>query len=152
MTRIGIISDTHGLLRPEVLTFLRGSQLIVHGGDIGCIDIIEQLSELAPVTAVRGNNDRDACFNSIANAELLFVDGAGIYVVHDFADMDLDPAASGVRVVITGHSHVPAIRESADVLYINPGSAGPRRFKLPISVGEVIINGSQVSARHVTLG
>jgi putative phosphoesterase len=151
MLRIGIISDTHGLLRPEAREYLRGSDHIVHGGDIGSADILAELSALAPVTAVRGNNDRGQWADHIAETEALDIGGVRLYVIHDLAQLDIDPHATGVRVVIAGHSHKPAIVERDGVLYVNPGSAGPRRFRLPIAAGEVRIDGAHVEARTIEL-
>lgn len=149
--RIGLISDTHGLLRPEALAFLRGSELIIHGGDIGNAGILEELSKLAPVTAVRGNNDRGAWAEGLPEWARLQVDDVAIHVIHDLAELDIDPAEAGVRVVVSGHSHKPRSEERAGVLYLNPGSAGPRRFKLPIAFGELQVQGRSVSARIVEL-
>jgi len=151
MLRIGIISDTHGLLRPEAREFLRGSDHIVHGGDIGDAAILEALSELAPVTAVRGNNDRGPWADRIAETESLDIGGIRLYVIHDVAQLSIDPRAEGVRVVIAGHSHKPAVVERDGVLYVNPGSAGRRRFRLPIAAGELRIDGAHVAARTVEL-
>ena len=149
--RVGLISDTHGLLRPEAVDILRGSDCIVHAGDIGHGGIISQLAELAPVTAVRGNNDNGAWAAGLRETDVVSVDEVLIYVVHDLAQLDLDPVAAGFHVVVSGHSHRPAIEERAGVLYVNPGSAGPRRFTLPISVGELAISGSSVRPRLFTL-
>ncbi|MFL6563976.1 MAG: metallophosphoesterase family protein [Burkholderiales bacterium] len=145
-TRVGLLSDTHGLLRPEALEFLRGSDVIVHAGDIGDPAVLDTLRTLAPVTAVRGNNDRDAWARAIAETQVLEAGGVVIYVLHDLAELDLDPAAAGFRVVVSGHSHQPRIEERGGVLYVNPGSCGPRRFKLPIAAGELQISGGSVSA------
>ena len=139
--RIGLISDTHGLLRPEALAFLRGCDHIVHGGDVGDADILRQLAEIAQLTVVRGNNDRAEWAGGIAQGELLQIGGMTLYALHDIAELDIDPGAAGVDVVVTGHSHKPAIETRDGVLYVNPGSAGPRRFKLPISVGDLTIEG-----------
>lgn len=144
--RIGLISDTHGLLRPEALAYLQGSDYIVHGGDIGSPDILDQLARIAPVTAVRGNNDRDGWAMQVPETDFLQVRDLFIYALHDLALLDIDPAAAGVRVVVTGHSHKPLVDERDGVLYVNPGSAGPRRFTLPISAGELIVDGAQVRA------
>jgi uncharacterized protein len=152
MLRIGLISDTHGLLRPEAVALLRGCDHIVHGGDIGQEDILRQLSGLAPVTAVRGNNDKDPWAERLPETELLELDGVRIYVVHDLAQLDIDPEAAGIDVVVSGHSHKPRVDQRGDVLYVNPGSAGPRRFKLPISVAELVVQGPAVSARIVEVG
>jgi putative phosphoesterase len=150
-TRIGLLSDTHGLLRPEALAFLHGSDFIVHAGDIGDAEVLEKLRIVAPVTAVRGNNDRDGWALAIAETEVLRVDEVSIHVLHDLALLDLDPAAAGFRVVVSGHSHRPRIEERDGVLYVNPGSCGPRRFNLPIAVGELRISGSSVKAKLVEL-
>lgn len=150
MYRVGIISDTHGLLRPEATAFLQGADYIVHGGDIGSVDILDQLSAIAPVTAVRGNNDTDAWAESMAETRFLQVGDVGIYVLHDLAQLDIDPAAS-VRVIVSGHSHKPSAKERNGILYVNPGSAGRRRFKLPIAFGELAIIGTSVSVRIVEL-
>ena len=139
MPRVGLISDTHNLLRPEAVEYLRGSDHIIHAGDICDPAVLEELSRIAPITAVRGNNDRGPWASTIPPTALLEIEGVYFYVIHDIAEMDIDPVAAGVRVVISGHSHQPAIFERNSVLFINPGSAGPRRFKLPISVGEVVI-------------
>lgn len=149
--RVGLISDTHGLLRPEAVAFLRGSDFIVHGGDIGHAGVLEELSALAPVTAVRGNNDKAAWAGAVPETEVLQVGAVRIYVVHDLGDVELDPEAAGFRVVVSGHSHRPSVTERAGVLYVNPGSAGPRRFKLPITVGELMIVEKSVTARVVEL-
>jgi putative phosphoesterase len=149
--RVGLLSDTHGLLRPEALEFLRGSDFIVHAGDIGDAAVLQALSTLAPVTAVRGNNDRDAWARGIAETEVLQVGEVFIYVLHDLAQLDLAPAAAGFQVVVSGHSHQPRIDERDGVLYVNPGSCGPRRFKLPIAAGELRVSGKSVKAKLVEL-
>jgi putative phosphoesterase len=150
--RVGLISDTHGLLRPEVLAFLQGSDHIVHAGDICDPSVLEALAAIAPITAVRGNNDRGAWASSLHETELLKLGDVCIYAIHDLADLDIEPSAAGVRVVISGHSHHPSVEHRGAVLYVNPGSAGPRRFKLPISAGELILSGSAASARIVEFG
>jgi len=152
MTRVGLISDTHGLLRPEARAFLEGCDRIVHGGDIGNPDILEQLAALAPLTAVRGNNDHGSWADELAETELVRVGKILIYVIHDIAQLDIDPRAEGVHAVVSGHSHLPSVTEREGVLYVNPGSAGPRRFKLPIAAGELAIVGSMVSANIVRFG
>jgi uncharacterized protein len=144
MARIGLISDTHGLLRPEALALLEGADYIVHGGDIGDRAILERLAAIAPLTVVRGNNDIAAWAGKIPDSALLEVGGVRIQATHDLATLRLAP---GVRVVVTGHSHRPLVQERDGVLYVNPGSAGPRRFSLPISVGELVIDAGQPSAR-----
>ncbi|ADU35804.1 metallophosphoesterase family protein [Variovorax paradoxus] len=151
MIRVGLISDTHGLLRPEAVAALQGSDFIVHGGDIGNAGILEALAAIAPLTVVRGNNDREPWADGIGESEFLKVGGVVIYAIHDLSQIDIDPAGAGVRVVVSGHSHKPKIEERDGVLYVNPGSAGPRRFKLPIAVAELIVDGNAVSARIVEL-
>jgi putative phosphoesterase len=149
--RVGVISDTHGLLRPTALDFLRGSDFIIHAGDICGPTIIEDLARIASVTAVRGNNDAGAWTRALKETELVRIGGIYIYVIHDLAELDIDPIAAGVQVVVSGHSHQPVIEHRDGVVFVNPGSAGPRRFKLPISVAELIIAGCAVSARLVEL-
>ena len=149
--RVGLVSDTHGLLRPEVLEFLRGSDHIVHGGDVCEPGVLEALRALAPVTAVRGNNDRGAWAERLNETEFVQAGAISIYAIHDLAGLDIEPRAAGVRVVISGHSHRPLVEERDGVLYVNPGSAGPRRFRLPISLGELIVDGDAVSARITEL-
>ena len=149
--RVGLLSDTHGLLRPETIDFLRGADFIVHAGDIGEPAVLETLRTLAPVTAVRGNNDRDGWARTIAETEVLRVEEVSIHVLHDLAELDLDPAAAGFQVVVSGHSHQPRIEERDGVLYVNPGSCGPRRFKLPIAAGELQVSGESVTVRLLEL-
>ncbi len=151
MKRIGVISDTHGLLRPEAVAFLRGVDLVIHAGDIGHAGILEGLAAIAPVTAVRGNNDKGLWAASLPVSAVLQVDRVSIYVIHDIAELDLDARTAGFAVVVSGHSHKPSVAESDEVLYVNPGSAGPRRFKLPIAVAEIVVDGSSVRARVVEL-
>lgn len=151
MFRLGLISDTHGLLRPEALQALTGCDYILHAGDIGAAGIIEALAQLAPVTAVRGNNDRGPWAQCYAETERLQLAGIGLYLLHDRNQLQLDPVAAGLRVVVSGHSHRPLLEELAGVLYLNPGSAGPRRFKLPVSVALLCIDGQQLDARVLTL-
>jgi len=148
---IGLISDTHGLLRPEAVAALTGSDFIVHAGDIGSADVLEGLARLAPVTAVRGNVDRGGWASGLPPAEVLDAGGAYLYAVHDIAELDLDPAAAGFQAVISGHSHQPAVREKDGVLYINPGSAGPRRFSLPIAVGRLTLSAGRIVPELITL-
>jgi putative phosphoesterase len=149
--RVGLISDTHGLLRPQALAALQGSDLIVHGGDIGDAAILGALGAIAPLTVVRGNNDREAWAAGIPETQFLKAAGVLVYAIHDLSQIDIDPAAAGVRVVVSGHSHKPKIEERGGVLYVNPGSAGPRRFKLPIAVAELIVVDDAVTARIVEL-
>jgi uncharacterized protein len=149
--RVGVISDTHGVLRPEATAFLRGSDFIVHAGDIGHAGILGKLATVAPVTAVRGNNDKGAWAEAIAKTEVLQIGEVCICVVHDLAELALDPVASGFQVVVSGHSHKPLVEERDGVLYVNPGSAGPRRFRLPIAVAELSVARDAVRARVVEL-
>lgn len=144
--RIGVISDTHGLLRPQALEALEDSDLIIHAGDVGPLEILDQLRAIAPVRAVRGNTDRGAIAAVLPLTEVVEVPGAGeghptlLYVIHILEDLDLDPGAAGFRCVICGHSHRPEVREERGVLYLNPGSAGPRRFDLPVTVARLRID------------
>lgn len=147
--RIGLISDTHGLLRPEALAFLAGADHIIHGGDIGGPAILERLRELAPLTVVLGNNDGADWARAIPDTALVNFGGVTVCVIHDLK-MLRDPAAAGARVVVSGHSHKPLQREDGGILYVNPGSAGPRRFSLPVSIGELLLDGAQVRANIVT--
>jgi uncharacterized protein len=151
MIRVRLISDTHGLLRPEAVAFLRGSDFIVHAGDIGDADVLKALKALAPLTVVRGNNDRGPWAEQIAETEVLKIGDVLIYVLHNLAELDLDPAAAGFQVVVSGHSHRPSIEKRDGVLYVNPGSAGPRRFSLPIAAGELEVSGRSVKAKLVEL-
>ena len=151
MARVGLISDTHGLLRPEAMAFLQGCDHIVHGGDIGDAEVLSQLSLLATVTAVRGNNDRGPWADGLAETEIFQVGEVFIYALHDLAQLDIEPSAAGVHVVVSGHSHKPLVEQREGVLYVNPGSAGPRRFTLPVSVAELTITGLAVAARIVSL-
>jgi putative phosphoesterase len=148
--RVGLISDTHGLLRPQALEALAGSDYIIHAGDIGGPQILEQLARIAPVTAVRGNNDQVPWAAHLRDTGTLRVGEAEIYVIHDIAALDLD-AAAAFQAVIAGHSHKPGQGVIDDVLHVNPGSAGPRRFTLPVSVGRLRVRGAQVEAELVTL-
>jgi len=145
LRRIGVISDTHGWVRPEAVEFLRGADFIIHAGDIGDARILEELAALAPLTAVRGNNDTAPWARKVAETQVLKVDDVSIYVLHNLAELAVDPA--GYRVIVSGHSHQPKVEERAGVLYVNPGSAGPRRFKLPISIGELRVEGAEVKAK-----
>jgi putative phosphoesterase len=149
--RVGLISDTHGLLRPEALAALRGSDFIVHAGDIGDAAILTRLTAIAPVTAVRGNNDVAAWANAIPDTQHVEFGGKRIFVVHDLAALAIDPVAARVDVVVSGHSHRPKCERRGDVLYVNPGSAGPRRFRLPIAVGMLTIEDDDVDAELVML-
>jgi putative phosphoesterase len=133
-------------VRPEALAALAGSDHILHAGDIGTPEVLAALRAVAPVTAVRGNNDHGPWAEAIAEREMLQLAGAWFYMLHDLEALDIDPVAAGVRVVVTGHSHKPVREERDGVIYLNPGSAGPRRFKLPVSLGCVVVRGSKVDA------
>ena len=139
------------MLRPEALKALRGSQQIIHGGDVGDPEILDQLATIAPVTAVRGNVDKAAWARKLPETEVVEVGGICIYVLHDLAQLDLKPEAAGFKAVIYGHSHVPKQEMRDGVLYFNPGSAGPRRFKLPVCVGRLIVDGKRVRGEIVPL-
>jgi uncharacterized protein len=146
MARIGVISDTHGLLRPEAMAALAGVDHILHAGDIGSADVLVQLATLAPVTAVRGNNDREQWAARIPETEVFTVGSHSIYLLHDIAELDLDPTAAGLAAVVTGHSHKPKVERRAGVLFVNPGSAGPRRFNLPVTVGMLQVSRTTIRA------
>ncbi|MFT4113590.1 metallophosphoesterase family protein [Silvibacterium sp.] len=155
--RIGVISDTHGLLRPEALAALSGAEAILHAGDIGDPAIgnpaiLDVLAAIAPVTAIRGNIDRKGPCSELPAIELVELGGKSIYMLHDRHELDLDPTAAGIAAVISGHSHQPLIEWKKDVLYFNPGSAGPRRFSLPISLGFLLIEDDRIEPQLVTLG
>lgn len=145
--RIGLLSDTHGLLRPEVEAFLQGSDHIIHADDICDPGIIEKLAHIAPVTAVRGNNDLGPWAQRLNNTELVRAAGINIHVIHDVAELDLAQVPVELQVIVFGHSHKPLAEQRNGVLYINPGSAGPRRFQLPISAAELLIENGDVAAR-----
>ncbi len=148
---LGVISDTHGLLRPEAVEALRRSDRILHAGDVGAPEILEALAQLAPVTAVRGNVDTDAWARALPKTEVVEADGVSIYLLHDLGQLDLKPEAAGFRVVVYGHSHQPKIAEKNGLLYFNPGSAGPRRFHLPVSVGRLLVEAGKARAELVEL-
>lgn len=150
-TVVGVISDTHGLIRPQALEALAGSDLIVHAGDIGTPDVLAALTSIAPVAAVRGNNDQGPWTRQLAHTAAVQVGKARLYILHDLHDLDLDPAAAGFAAVIAGHSHRPGITHRDGVLYMNPGSAGPRRFHLPVAVARLHIRGVKVSGELVLL-
>jgi uncharacterized protein len=148
---IGVISDTHGLLRPEAVTALRGSERIIHAGDVGAPEILDKLRSIAPVTAIRGNVDKGGWASKLPETEVVEVGGICIYVLHDLAQLDLKPKVAGFHVVISGHSHIPKQETREGVLYFNPGSAGPRRFKLPISVGRLTVQRGEVRSEIATI-
>jgi putative phosphoesterase len=148
---VGVISDTHGLLRAEAVQALRGSNLILHAGDVGQPDIIGKLREIAPVFSVRGNVDIGDWAAKLPLTETVAVGDVVFYLLHDQADLDLDPGAAGFSAVVYGHSHQPSITTRGDVLFLNPGSAGPRRFKLPVTVARVRVSGRQLAPEIITL-
>ena len=151
MPRIGVISDTHGLVRPAALRALRGADLILHAGDVGAPEVLDALRAIAPVVAVRGNNDRGRWARALAETEVVEQSGRTFYVLHDVHELDVDPRAAGYDAVIAGHSHQPRVERRDGVLYLNPGSAGPRRFRLPISVARIRIDARRLQAKIVTL-
>ena len=148
---IGLISDTHGLLRPEALAALQGASQIIHAGDIGAPEVLEALQAIAPVTAIRGNVDHGRWVQGLPATRVVEVEGVLLYLLHDRGAMDLDPATAGFAAVISGHSHQPRIDRRRDVLYINPGSAGPRRFSLPVTLARLHIEAGQLAAEIVPL-
>ena len=148
---VGVISDTHGLLRPEALEALRGSDLILHAGDVGEGDILEALERLAPVVAIRGNTDRGDLARALPDTQAVEVEGHIFYIIHDFGALDLRPEAAGFSAVIFGHSHQPEVREDRGVLYFNPGSAGHRRFDYPVTVGRIRVRAEGLKGEVVDL-
>jgi len=151
MTAIGVISDTHGLLRPEAVQALRGVGHILHAGDIGAAAVLAELRKIAPVTAVRGNVDRTAWARLLPEKEVFQVECVSIYMLHILDELDLKPEGAGFSVVVYGHSHVPKQAWKNGVLYFNPGSAGPRRFQLPVTVGKLVVDGRTVRGEIVEL-
>ncbi len=151
MLRIGLISDTHGLVRPEALEALAGVDRVLHAGDVGRREVLDALGRIAPVVAVRGNVDHGPWAAGLPPSVTLDLEGVRIHVLHILEDLDLDPVAAGVRVVVYGHSHVPSIETRAGVLYVNPGSAGPRRFHLPTTIAELTIDSARPLVRSVAL-
>src|SRR5262245_1947084 len=148
---VGVISDTHGLLRPEAVAALHASDVIIHAGDVGDPQILERLRAIAPTYAVRGNVDTSAWAETLPLTEVVEVGALQIYILHNLADLDLNPKAAGFAAIISGHTHRPNAERRDDVLYLNPGSAGPRRFTLPIAVARIVITGSQLSHEIVEL-
>jgi putative phosphoesterase len=148
---IGVISDTHGLLRPEAIHALRGVERIIHAGDIGGAQIIETLETIAPVSVVRGNNDRDAWGETLPESITLDIDRRRIYVLHNVAELNLDPAREDISVVISGHSHQPSVTQHGEILFLNPGSAGPRRFTLPTTLAHLLVGPDILQATIVPL-
>jgi len=149
--RIGVISDTHGLVRPEAIQALKGSELILHAGDIGKPEVLTSLGSIAPVIAIRGNNDRGVWAKQLPDILQLRVNGLGVYIIHNVNELEVDPAAEGFRAVISGHSHKPSITNLDGVMFLNPGSAGPRRFKLPVVVARLAIQKKRVHAAIIEL-
>ena len=147
---IGVISDTHGLVRPQAIEALAGVDMILHAGDIGNSAVLDTLSAVAPVVAVRGNNDKGGWAESLPDSEVVKIGAVSIYMLHDLKELDISPAGT-FQVVISGHSHKPIVEERRGVLYVNPGSAGPRRFKLPVSVAQLRVEGSAVNAKLIEL-
>jgi len=148
---IGLISDTHGLLRPEAVAALSGASLILHAGDIGGPEVLEALNAVAPVVAVRGNNDRGQWAEAIPERQVVALGAVSILLLHDVKELGAAPALAGRRVIISGHSHRPSVGEREGVLYVNPGSAGPRRFKLPVSIAHLRLKGAQAEAQIIEL-
>ena len=148
---VGVISDTHGLLRPEVFPIFKGVDLIVHAGDIGKPEVLKELQSIARVVPVRGNNDIGSWAKRIPESETVQIGGVRVFVLHNVKELDVIPSAAGFNVVISGHSHRPLIDQRDGVLFLNPGSAGPRRFKLPISVARLIVDGPRVHAELITV-
>ncbi|MFZ0731831.1 MAG: metallophosphoesterase family protein [Candidatus Sulfotelmatobacter sp.] len=151
MILIGVISDTHGLLRPEAVRALHGSDYIIHAGDVGNPGILDQLRAIAPLTAIRGNIDKAAWARSLSETEVVEIGGVSIYVLHDLAELDLKPEAAGFAALISGHSHVPKQEMRDGVLYFNPGSAGPRRFKLPVTIGKLQVDGGKIRGEIIRI-
>ena len=151
MITVGVISDTHSLLRPSAFDALRGSDYIIHAGDVGDPDILDQLCTIAPVTAVRGNVDSGSWAKKLPITDILDVGGMLVYVIHILQDIDLKPDAAGIAAVVYGHSHKPEHEIKNGVLYFNPGSAGPRRFSLPISIGKLSVAGGQITGELIPL-
>jgi putative phosphoesterase len=148
---IGVISDTHGLLRPQAVAALRGCPVIIHAGDVGRPEILDELRRIAPVYAVRGNVDIGPWAMQLPENEIVEIEDCLLYVLHDLNALDLDPPTAGFRAVIAGHSHQPKIETKDGVLYFNPGSAGPRRFNLPISVGRLTLSDGKLTAEIIHL-
>ena len=150
--RVGVISDTHDLLRPEAVAALKDADHILHAGDVGDEEILVRLRHIAPITAIRGNIDHSGPCAQLPETEFVELGGVNIYMLHDRNALDLDPRAAGIAAVVSGHSHQPLIERVKDVLYFNPGSAGPRRFSLPVSVGFLEIRNGKIEPRLVMLG
>lgn len=151
MTTVGVISDTHGLVRQEVVEALEGSELILHAGDVGGPEVLASLRSIAPVFAVRGNNDRDSWAETLPLTEIVEVRSQFLYVLHELKNLDRDPEAARISVVIFGHSHRPFAEYRRGVLYLNPGSAGPRRFRLPVAVARIYVRDTNIEHEIVKL-
>lgn len=150
-TRVGVVSDTHGLLRPEVVELLEGVEYILHAGDVGDINILHRLAIVAPVTAIRGNVDVKGPCADLSATDLIEISGKSIYMLHNLFDLDIKPEAAGIRVVVSGHTHKPYADEKNGVLYLNPGSIGPRRFRLPVSFAILHLSEDDVRVEFVNL-
>jgi putative phosphoesterase len=148
---LGVISDTHSLMRPEALDALQGSDLIIHAGDVGDPAVLESLAQIAPVRAIRGNIDKGAWAATLPTTEVVELGPHSIYVLHNSTELDLDPAAAGFTTVVSGHSHKPAVEKRGNVLFVNPGSAGPRRFKLPVTVAMMMFHSCHCTVRIIQL-
>lgn len=151
MKKIGVISDTHGLMREEVLNVLLGCDLIIHAGDIGSIAIIETLNSIGPVRAVRGNIDKDEWCYSFPTTDGIEIDNKFLYVLHNLEELNIDPKAAGFNIVISGHSHKPLKSEKDDIIYLNPGSVGPRRFNLPISMAIIELENENIDIHYINI-
>lgn len=149
--QIGIISDTHGLIRPEAIAALANSELILHAGDIGKPEVLETLETIAPVIAVRGNNDKGAWAAAIPERQTVAIEGLSVHLLHIATELDFNPKTAGVQIVISGHSHKPSLQDLNGVLFLNPGSAGPRRFKLPVTIAQLQVTGTTAEAEIVAL-
>jgi putative phosphoesterase len=148
---IGLISDTHGLIRPQALEVLAGVELIVHAGDIGKSEVVAALKAISPVCAIKGNNDTGAWAKPLPETQLIRTGDASLFIIHNVKELDCNPISRGYQVIISGHSHKPSITRRDGVLFVNPGSAGPRRFKLPVAVGKLFVKGSEVNAEIIEL-
>ena len=148
---IGVISDTHGLVRSEAIDAVRGVDMILHAGDVGNPQVLDALNGVAPVVAVRGNNDKGEWAEGLPDWEVVEVGAVSIYMLHDLKEIDISPSGGGFQVVISGHSHKPSVEERKGVLYVNPGSAGPRRFNLPVSIARLTVIGEAVSVQVIQL-
>jgi putative phosphoesterase len=148
---VGVISDTHGLIRPEALRLLRESDVIVHCGDVGNAAVLEALRAIAPVHAVRGNNDKGSWASELPTEDLVKVGNHTLYVIHDLAELSIEPAAAGFAAILSGHSHRPLAEHRGGILFLNPGSAGPRRFSLPVAIGLLVLTSESCNARIIEL-